>query len=147
MNEFDFKARPKVSWFTVNRQCNFRCPWCYGEDTHYSSKDTMSLATAKELAQITAEVGVRYINIIGGEPTLWPHLFDTRIARKTVDFDDGQGLIDHLNGHQIVEEFRQLLRFPSVSCDTCRWNRDCRGGCLLNWVLYDPSICHAVANK
>lgn len=349
MNKFDFICRPKVSWLTVNRQCNFRCLWCYGEDTHYSSKDTMSLTTAKELVQVNLDVGVKYINIIGGEPTLWPglfefnkhckkvgmttclvtnaarfgddeywdaykqspcdevsvsvksterdefqlitksqlfnqtmrgveraisfykagvstvynsrvgidglkrmavycrelganyfvvdlctpvisqdgispgfsiepeqlakdimviqpfldklykgkveiavyiplclfpesfiehmmerrqlttichiydrsglnfdvngdvmlcnQLFDSCIARKTTDFNEGPGLLTHLNSKSVCSDYKQLLRYPARACNDCRWNLDCRGGCLLNWVLYDSSICHAVAKK
>lgn len=346
MKKFDFKCRPKVAWLTVNRQCNFRCLWCYGEDTLYNPGDTMSLKTAKELVLTGLDIGVDYFNIIGGEPTLWPdllsfnqfckengvttclvtnaaqfgnddywakylgspcdevsmsvkstdakeflhitksglfrqtlkgverairfydagvstvynslvgmsglkriatdcrklganyfvvdlctpvinageiqkgysiepdrlakdimeiqpflddlyegkveiaiyiplclfpesfieqmiakrqltticqvygrsginfdingdvilcnQLFDTVIAKRKVDFDSGQGLIEHLNSSSIRKEYKQLLRFPSVSCDKCRWNADCRGGCLLNWALYDPTMCHAV---
>ena len=347
MNRFDFKSRPKVSWLTVNRQCSFRCIWCYGEDTHYSPKDTMSLTTAKELVKVNLDIGVKYLNLIGGEPTLWPGLFElnrhckevgvttclvtnaarlgddkywdsyqqspcdevsvsvksadrdefrlitksglfdqtmrgierainfynagvttvynsrvgldglkriavhcrelganyfvvdlctpvvskdgisrgfsiemeqlakdimvmqpfldelydgkveiavyiplclfpesfiehmmerhqlttichvydrsglnfdvngdvmlcnqffgTFIARKTTDYSDGQELLTHLNSESVCNDYKQLLRFPAESCSDCRWNQDCRGGCLLNWTMYDSSICHAVA--
>lgn len=346
MNRFDFKCRPKVAWITVNRQCNFRCLWCYGEDTHYSAKDTMSLETAKELVQASVNVGVNYFNIIGGEPTLWPDLFelnkfcksldvttclvtnaarfgddefweeyklnpcdeisisvkstdinefrqitkssffeqmikgverginfyksgvttvynslvgleglkriavdsrklganyfvvdlctpvianggisrgysieprqlakdimemqpfldelydghveiaiyiplclfpesfiekmmekrqlttvcqvygrsglnfdingdvmlcnqffDTIIAQKDVDYTDGPGLLEHLNSKDVCSDYKKLLRYPDRSCSECRWRLDCRGGCLLNWALYDSSICSAV---
>jgi len=76
MNKFDFKCRPEVAWITVNRQCNFRCLWCYGEDMHYSAKDTMSLETAKQLVKASIDIGIKYFNIIGGEPTLWSDLFE-----------------------------------------------------------------------
>ncbi|MCX6728639.1 MAG: radical SAM protein [Candidatus Saccharibacteria bacterium] len=347
MDKFDFICRPKMSWLTVNRQCNFRCPWCYGEDTHYEPKDTMSLAMAKELTRINLDVGVRYTNIIGGEPTLWPslfefneycrqvgmstclvtnaarfgddsfwdayrqspsdevsvsvktvdrdefkfitksrlfdqtmrgieraigfhsagastvynslvgldglkrialrckelgasyfvvdlctpvvskdgvlpgfsieptqlakdimviqpyldelydgkveiaiyiplclfpeafvelmmekrqlttichvydrsglnfdvngdvmvcnQLFDSYIARKATDYEDGTDLMKQINSKAVRNDYRQLLRYPADTCSDCRWNLDCRGGCLLNWVLYDSSICHAVA--
>jgi len=346
MEMFDFKCRPKVAWITVNRQCNFRCPWCYGEDTHYDEKDTMSFEMAKDLVKTSVDMGVKYFNIIGGEPTLWPYLFefnkfckeldvttclvtnaarfgddkfwneyvkhpcdevsvsvkstdrdefhqitksklfdqtmkgisravefyksgvttvhnslvgldglkkiavdcrelganyfvvdlctpvinnnevlqgysiepkrlvsdimgmqpfldelyngnveiavyiplcffpdnfidlmvkkrqittvcqvynrsgvnfdingnvmlcnqffDTIIAQKSVDYNNGQELIAHLNSDNLLEEYRQLLRFPAQSCDLCRWKLDCRGGCLLNWVSFDSSMCQAV---
>lgn len=349
MKQFDFFCRPKVSWLTVNRQCNFRCLWCYGEDTHYSAKDTMSLTTAKELVQVNLDVGVNYINVIGGEPTLWTglselnmhcgevgmttclvtnasrfgddrywdvyrqspcdeisvsvkstdrdefqlitksqlfdqtmkgieraisfyeagvstvynsrvgieglkrialdcrelgasyfvvdlctpvisqdgisqgfaiepvqlakdimviqpfldelydgnveiavyiplclfpesfiehmmerrqltttcmvydrsglnfdvngdvmlcnQLFDSCVARKTTDFSNGPELLTHLNSESVCSDYKQLLRYPAKACSDCRWNLDCRGGCLLNWVQYDPSICHAVTRN
>jgi molybdenum cofactor biosynthesis enzyme MoaA len=76
MNSGDFCCNPVTTWLTVNRQCNFRCPWCYGEGTHYEPKETMSIETAKELVKISIEAGSRNFTIIGGEPTLWPHLFE-----------------------------------------------------------------------
>lgn len=349
MDKFDFKCRPKVAWITVNRDCNFRCPWCYGEDTKYCPKDTMSLETAKELVQTSIEIGINYFDIIGGEPTKWPflsefnkyckelgvttclvtnaslfgkdkywneyilnpcdevsvsvkstdkdefkritksdsfsqtmkgikravdyykcgvstvynslvgleglkkiavdcrelganyfvvdlctpviekneilkgfsieptqlakdimemqpfldklyegnieiaiyiplclfpeqfidqmnekhqlttvcqvygrsginfdtngdvmlcnQLFDTIIAKKNSDYKNSQELMAHLNCASICSDYRKLLRYPDKSCSECRWRLDCRGGCLLNWTLYDSSICHAVAKS
>ena len=64
------------SWLTVNRACNFRCKWCYAEGTNYNREDDMSLELAKKLVNFQAELGVEDVILIGGEPTLWPHLFE-----------------------------------------------------------------------
>lgn len=348
MDKFDFKCRPKTAWLTVNRKCNFRCQWCYGEGTNYTPADTMPLKTALEVVKIAANVGVEYINIIGGEPTLWPGLFelnkfcktlgittglitnaarfgnnefwekyqqcpcdemsisvksvnlkqfknvtkakenifnqtmigleramnfhntgvstvynslvgmnglkdiastcrqlganflvvdlctavlskdgiskgfsiepqqladdivemqpylsklydgkieieayiplclfpvsfieemlqtnqigtvchvysrsginfntngdimpcnqmyDSIIARKGIDFTDGPSLLDHLNSIDLRKDYKQLLRYPSKACTNCRWKNDCHGGCLVNWMVFDSSICHTI---
>ena len=69
------KVTPVTSWITVNRRCNFRCKWCYAEDTDYKKEDSMSFDAAKELVEISVEAGVKKILFIGGEPTLWDPLF------------------------------------------------------------------------
>ncbi len=28
----------KNMWLTVNRSCNFRCPWCYAKSTEYKKR-------------------------------------------------------------------------------------------------------------
>ena len=66
--------RPKAAWLTVNRICNFRCQWCYGQSTGFKYEDTMPYQLAVELTNIAINAGVQNINIIGGEPTLWPFL-------------------------------------------------------------------------
>ena len=335
-----------MSWLTVNRNCNFRCQWCYGEDTHYDPRDTMSLKTAKELVEIGMAAGVKHFNIIGGEPTMWPGLFEINrfckglgvttglitnaakfgddkyweryqespcdrisisvksvareqfkdvtkskiydktmkgigrainfhktgvtavhnslvgldglrqiavtcrelgassiivnmcspvitedgvdqgfsieqkqlvedvmkihpfledlydgkaeidiqlplclfptsfidealakgqlatvchvfsrsginhdingdvmicnqlfngvIAEKGADYHDGESLLSHLNQDSMIKDYKRLLRYPSKVCSGCRLKNDCRGGCLVNWMILDPSICHAI---
>ncbi len=64
------------SWLTVNRICNFRCKWCYAEGTRYTSEDSMSLELARNLIDFQAEIGVKEVLLIGGEPTLWKYLFE-----------------------------------------------------------------------
>ena len=66
--------KPSVAWLTVNRKCNFRCQWCYAEGTKYGPEDDMSIEKALELVRMLTELGVKDVVIIGGEPTLWPHL-------------------------------------------------------------------------
>ncbi len=76
-------CNPTTAWINVNRQCNFRCQWCYGEGTHYKPEENMSIETAKELVRIGIETGVKTFILVGGEPTLWPHLFEfNRFCKK-----------------------------------------------------------------
>lgn len=61
------------TWLTVNRRCNLRCGWCYARDTDYKSKD-MSLDLAEKLINFFKELAVTQTVVLGGEPTVYPHL-------------------------------------------------------------------------
>lgn len=344
---YDFSCNPLAAWLTVNQACNMRCKWCYGEAINYDPSKEMSLDLAKELVDISIETGVSHFNIIGGEPTVWPHLLslfsyikeknvtvglitnatlfsdDTfweayksnpadrisisvksnlpsefkdvtgcesfnqtmlgierainfhktgvttvynslvglnglkhiakeckkvgansiivnmcspvidnngeaqvgysidlsqlsddvveivdylnelydgeaevdvqmplcifpekfvennlaknklmtlcqifsrsginfnvdgdvnicneltidNIAKKGVDFSDGKSLLTHLNSDVLREFYSQILRYPAECCEECKWKNRCRGGCLMNWLIQEPSICHAI---
>lgn len=71
-------------------------------------------------------------------------MFETIIAKKGVDFTDGKSLLKHLNNDELRKEYKELLRYPSTECKNCRWENECRGGCLINWMVFDPSMCHTV---
>lgn len=61
---------------TVNRACNFRCPWCYAADTKYSKIDDISFELAKRLVDFSKALGVRSVLLMRGEPTYYSHLFE-----------------------------------------------------------------------
>lgn len=67
------EIKPKGIWITVNRNCNMRCSWCYAKGSKYCGE--MDINLAKKIAQITIDCGIKKIFIIGGEPTIWKHLF------------------------------------------------------------------------
>lgn len=63
-------------WLTINRSCNLRCSWCYAKNTNYLAKDNMNIGLAKELVDVCDELKIKHITIIGGEPTIYPNLFE-----------------------------------------------------------------------
>lgn len=63
-------------WLTVNRACNMRCPWCYASGTKYDKNATMPLDLAKRLIDIFRDLKVKTMIVLGGEPTIYPHLND-----------------------------------------------------------------------
>lgn len=75
MSVLNYENIPRAVWLTVNRNCNFRCKWCYAEDTGYSKKE-MSLELAKNLFTLCRNIGIEKFLLIGGEPTLWEHLIE-----------------------------------------------------------------------
>ncbi len=75
----------KLMWFTVNRNCNFRCSWCYAASCEYYVDSAMSLDFALDNLKIAVELGIKRLFLIGGEPTLWPHLLDLNDAMKIAD--------------------------------------------------------------
>lgn len=73
---YDFSAKPKTFWITANRNCNFRCKWCYAECSEYRTEDDIDLDLAKSIVDLAVDMKVKHITIIGGEPTLWKPLFE-----------------------------------------------------------------------
>lgn len=60
-------------WFNITARCNLRCQHCY--DPHASAAgERIELATARELIDQAAAMGVTHLVLSGGEPTLHPHL-------------------------------------------------------------------------
>ena len=47
----------KLMWFTVNRNCNFRCSWCYAASCEYYVDDEM---TSKRLSLLVDELIMHY---------------------------------------------------------------------------------------
>lgn len=73
---YDFSSKPSAAWITVNRDCNFRCKWCYARDTGYTKDRVMSFNMACRLADIIKDLGIDNVMLIGGEPSMWSGLFD-----------------------------------------------------------------------
>ena len=80
-----YSFAPEVAWLNVNQACNLRCRWCYAKDTQYSVQKEMTLGMAKDLVDLSFELGVKEFVLIGGEPTLWPHLFQLLTYLKERD--------------------------------------------------------------
>lgn len=57
-------------WLTLNRNCNLSCHWCYAKNYDALDNQEMSLEIAKQLIDISIDLGVKDFKIIGGEPTL-----------------------------------------------------------------------------
>ena len=73
---------------TLNRACNLRCSWCYAKETQYRNEEFMSLHTVYDVIDIFSNLGLRRVSLIGGEPTLYPYLFEVieRIKQKNMRF-------------------------------------------------------------
>src|SRR3989344_4717762 len=97
---------PKIAWLTVNRACNFRCRWCYAKETQYAKDSVATLKYSQEILSLLQTLGTKEVIIIGGEPTLWPHLIETNrfcrtqkikttIATNAVRFSDDSFWCDY----------------------------------------------------
>lgn len=64
-------------WLTVNRACDNRCDWCYAKETCFSVKDDMSLDMVKKLVAMCSDMHIEQVLLIGGEPSIYPHLEET----------------------------------------------------------------------
>lgn len=56
-----------------SRACNFRCPYCYIPHEQ-EEKEELSREELKEVILQAKELGARKIIILGGEPSIYPHL-------------------------------------------------------------------------
>ena len=106
-------------------RCNYRCKGCwagnfYGEDMPYDLFDSI-LTQAKEM-------GIYFVTISGGEPTLYPHLFD--IMKK----HDDMSFHFYTNGSMLArEEFADKFAeagngFPCISVEGFRDKTNARRG-------------------
>lgn len=68
-----------VNW-TLSYACNFSCLHCYSRDTE---RRELPLADVLAIVAELARCRVAYVNFGGGEPLLYPHLFD--VARAASD--------------------------------------------------------------
>ena len=66
------------------------------------------------------------------------------IAEKDVDFIDAESLKNHLNSQDLRNNYAELLRYPADCCKKCSYNDRCRGGCVINWTVLEPSLCRAL---
>lgn len=64
-----------TAWLTTNRTCNNHCTWCYAKNT-LDSKNIMGIDETKLMVDALAERNVKNIILIGGEPTIYPHLVE-----------------------------------------------------------------------
>ena len=63
-------------WITLNRACNIRCKWCYAKNTHYKSRNELSLDSLDKVLRFCEEAQEKYLILLGGEPTIYPHIKD-----------------------------------------------------------------------
>ena len=70
----------------VTQKCNFKCWYCYA-DSAPDDLPEFTMAEAKDIVQQCIDMGVRIINIQGGEPTFWhPKDFDGKFGEAFYHF-------------------------------------------------------------
>ncbi len=80
----------------LSLRCNFRCPYCYVPDKE-TLQNELSLAELCDVIDQAHSLGARKIILLGGEPMLYPYLFDIieYIAERNMDiemFTNGFGI-------------------------------------------------------
>ena len=58
-----------------SRVCNFRCSYCYVDEKSDCASE-LSRAEIKDVILQAKELGARKIIILGGEPSIYPHLVE-----------------------------------------------------------------------
>lgn len=125
-------VKPCCAWFTVNHLCNLQCRWCYGQGNSVGPGSNMDMDTARNLLTLSQSIGIGHITIIGGEPTLWPHLIEfnqlcvqhkikTTIVTNAIQFSDDEFWERYVNcsndtvSVSIKAHNAQLLQSATVS--------------------------------
>jgi radical SAM protein with 4Fe4S-binding SPASM domain len=54
----------------ITQMCNFKCSYCYAEGAP-GKKNQLSMEEAKKIVRDSMDLGVRILNMQGGEPFLW----------------------------------------------------------------------------
>jgi radical SAM protein with 4Fe4S-binding SPASM domain len=87
-----------------SRICNFRCSYCYVEEQTERNNE-LSRDEIKDAIRQAKELGARKIIILGGEPSIYPHL------TEMIDFLDREALEIEMftNGAGISQEMANIL--------------------------------------
>ncbi len=102
----------------LSRVCNFRCVYCYQEQRE-GSADELSRGEIKNTILQAKELGARKIIILGGEPTVYPHLeemlrFLGANGLQIELFTNGSGVTPHLARVMVEEKVRVVVKMNSM---------------------------------
>jgi radical SAM protein with 4Fe4S-binding SPASM domain len=92
-----------------SRGCNFQCPYCY-VPRNSSLENEMSREEAYDVILQAKDLGAKRIIILGGEPTIYPHIIDM------IQFIREQGLEVEMftNGSGMASDFAKRLANENV---------------------------------
>ena len=93
-----------------SRRCNYRCPYCYVPRNPDLARE-LSRGEIKDLMRQAKALGARKIIILGGEPSIYPHLLEM------IDFirDRGMAVEMFTNGSGIDATMAEALAERAVA--------------------------------
>lgn len=105
--------------------CNLNCQGCWAGK--YNKSDTLEFATIDRIITEAKELGIFFIVLSGGEPTIYPRLFD--LCQK----HDDVGFMMYTNGTLIDDEFADKMLeagnlTPAISLEGFKEATDARRG-------------------
>lgn len=108
-----------------SRVCNFQCPYCYQD---VDANNELTLDEIYQLIQQARELGAQGIIILGGEPMIYPHIFDVigfiREQGMGVELFTNGSNIDAENAQRLFElDVKVVLKMNSLDAE--RQNRLC----------------------
>ncbi len=100
-----------------SRACNFRCAYCYVADKSGGS-DELSRDEIRDVILQAKDLGARKIIILGGEPSIYPHLAEMLrfLGRQGLEiemFTNGTGIDPELAAVLAEERVRVVLKLNS----------------------------------
>ncbi len=105
--------------------CNLRCRGCWAGA--YEKHHSLSFEEVDRLVEEAKELGIYFIVLSGGEPFMWPHLFDLAAKHKDVAF------MPYTNGTLIDQEAAKKIHevgniSPAISIEGGKEATDWRRG-------------------
>ena len=102
-----------------SRACNFRCAYCYQAE-RTAAADEMTLEESRDVLLQARELGARKIIILGGEPSIYPHLVEMlrflgRQGFEVEIFTNGSGISPALAQILAEERVRVVVKMNSRS--------------------------------
>jgi radical SAM protein with 4Fe4S-binding SPASM domain len=102
-----------------SRVCNFRCSYCY-VDAKVECTNELSREEIKDVILQAKELGARKIIILGGEPSVYPHLVEMLhfLGKEGLEvemFTNGTGIDEELATILAREKVRVALKLNSRS--------------------------------
>jgi len=106
-------------------RCNLKCIGCYA--WQYSKKDDLPYDVCNRIIDEANDIGLYFFVITGGEPTIWPHLFDFLERHNDSFFQI------YTNGTMIDDKFAKKLAelgnaIPCISIEGFEKETDARRG-------------------
>ena len=100
-----------------SRACNFRCAYCYLEN-RTASNDELTREEIKDVLLQAKELGASKIIILGGEPSIYPHLVEMLrfLGHQGFEiemFSNGSGITRELAEVMAEERVRAVLKMNS----------------------------------
>jgi len=100
-----------------SRACNFRCAYCYLADRTAGAGE-LSRAEIKDVILQAKELGARKIIILGGEPSIYPHLVEMlrylgSLGLQVEMFTNGTGVTEELARVLAEEKARVVIKMNS----------------------------------
>lgn len=100
-----------------SRICNFRCSYCYVPD-RIECRDELSREEIRDVILQAKELGARKIIILGGEPSIYPHLVEMLrfLGNEGLEiemFTNGSGIDTALAAILAEEKVRVVLKMNS----------------------------------
>lgn len=102
----------------VSSKCNFKCPYC--REIRKDVDKELSLDEAKSIIQKWADGGLKNVRFSGGEPTIWPHIFEAVKFARSLNI---QRIAISSNGASATSVYDRLIDCGvndfSISLDAC----------------------------
>jgi len=120
------EAPPFFIVISPSMRCNLACYGCYAGDYDKSKELTIDEVN-RVVEEVKKEMGIYFITLSGGEPTMWPHLFDLVEKHDDVMFQM------YTHGMNIDKEMAARIAevgnlYPAISIEGSEERTDARRG-------------------